>query len=214
LKRKPIGAETNSTVSDHACPELSWSFTHRNKTMTFENQDRPENQASGTKQVAQAVSLAALMASAAAAPAAERAFSVVESVELATSPARAWAAINDFAAWQSWHPAFASTQVIQGDGHSKGTVRVLTTQDGAQFTEELVAFDSAARSYQYRIIESPAPVADYVSTIQVRETRAGSVIVWSSSFNVKDGASEVDAKKLISGVYRAGLDNLDSVLEK
>ena len=182
--------------------------------MTFEDQHRAANQASSTKHTAQAVSLPALMASAVAAPAAERAFSVVESVELATSPSRAWGAINDFAAWQSWHPAFASTQVVQGDGHSKGTVRVLTTQDGAKFTEELVAFDPASRSYQYRIIESPAPVVDYVSTIQVKETQAGSLVVWSSSFNVKAGTSAADAKKLIAGVYRAGLDNLDSVMER
>jgi len=72
------------------------------------------------------------------------------------------------------------------------------------------AFDAATRTYQYRIIESPAPVADYVSTVQVKETPAGSTVVWSSHFNVKAGTSEADAKKLISGVYRAGLDNLAS----
>ena len=178
--------------------------------MTFENQHRPANQGSSTKHAAQAVGLAALMASAAAGHAA----SVVESVELNTTPARTWGAINDFSAWQSWHPAFASTQVVQGDGQSKGTVRVLTTGDGANFTEVLVAFDPASRSYQYRIIESPAPVVDYVSTIEVKETQAGSLVVWSSSFNVKAGTSEADAKKLIAGVYRAGLDNLDSVMER
>jgi len=153
------------------------------------------------------------MACAVAAPAAERAVSVVETVQLATSPARTWGAIKDFAGWQSWHPAFASTQVVQGDGHSIGTVRVLTTKDGGKFTEELVAFDPASRSYQYRIIESPAPVVDYVSTIQVKETKAGSAVVWSSSFNVKAGTSEADAKQLISGVYRAGLDNLASMMK-
>lgn len=35
-----------------------------------------------------------------------------------------------------------------------------------------------------------------------------------SSFNVKAGTSEADAKKLIAGVYRAGLDNLGSVMER
>jgi hypothetical protein len=33
-------------------------------------------------------------------------------------------------------------------------------------------------------------------------------VVWSSTFKVKPGTPEDDAKKLISGVYRAGLDNL------
>lgn len=153
------------------------------------------------------------MACAAAVPAAERTVSVVETVQLPVTASRTWRAIEDFGSWPSWHPAFASTHLLQGDGHSKGAVRVLVTQDGGKFTEELVAFDAAARSYQYRILESPAPVMDYVSTIQVRETTAGSTVVWSSDFNVKPGTSEADAKKLISGVYRAGLDHLASMME-
>jgi hypothetical protein len=181
--------------------------------MTLEDPKRSAHQASNGQRAVQAVALGALMACAAAAPAAERAVSVVETVQLAATAGRAWAAINDFSAWQSWHPAFAGTQIIQGDGRSKGTVRVLTTKDGGRFTEELIAFDAGSRSYQYRIIESPAPVVDYVSTIQVNETKTGSIVVWSSRFNVKAGTSEADAKKLISGVYRAGLDNLASAME-
>jgi hypothetical protein len=181
--------------------------------MTHDTQDRTTDQASNAKRVVQAVGFSALMACAVAVPAAEHAVSVVETVQLATTPTRTWAAINDFSTWQTWHPAFASTQVVQGDGHSTGTVRVLMTKDGGKFTEELVALDTASRTYQYRIIDSPAPVADYVSTIQVKATGTGSTVVWSSHFNVKAGTSEADAKKLISGVYRAGLDNLASVME-
>lgn len=180
--------------------------------MTLEDQHRSGNQSSIATRAVNAVGLGALMAFSVAAPAAERAVSVVETVQLGTTPIRTWAAINDFSAWQGWHPAFATTKMVQGDGRTPGSVRVLITKDGGQFTEELVAFDAAARSYQYRIIESPAPVTDYVSTIQVMETRGGSTIVWSSRFNVKAGTSEADAKKLISSVYRAGLDNLASAM--
>ena len=176
------------------------------------DQYRSGDATSNSRRVVQAVGLGALMVAAAAAPAAERTVSVVESVQLATAAGRTWDTIKDFGTWQSWHPAFASTQMIQGDGQSKGAVRVLMTRDGGKFTEELVAFDAATRTYQYRIIESPAPVIDYVSTIQVKETPAGSTVVWSSRFNVRAGTSEADAKRLISGVYRAGLDNLASVL--
>ena len=181
--------------------------------MTFKDQHRSGDSTSNTKRAVQAVGLVALMACAVAVPAAERTVSVVETVQLATTASRTWGAINDFGSWQTWHPAFASTQMLQGDGHSKGAVRVLMTKDGGKFTEELVAFDAAARSYQYQILESPAPVMDYVSTIQVKEIPAGSIVVWSSHFNVKPGTSEADAKKLISGVYRAGLDNLASVMK-
>ena len=85
---------------------------------------------------------------------------------------------------------------------------MLATRDGAKFTEELLAHDAAARSYQYRIIESPLPISNYVSKIEVQESKAGSRVVWSSSFNVNPGASDEEMKKTIAGVYRAGLDNL------
>jgi Polyketide cyclase / dehydrase and lipid transport len=134
--------------------------------------------------------------------------SVSEEVELAASPARTWAVIEDFRHWQNWHPAFASTEITRGTGNAKGTVRVLATRDGAKFTEELLAHDAAARSYQYRIIESPLPISNYVSKIEVQESKAGSRVVWSSSFNVNPGASGEEMKKTIAGVYRAGLDSL------
>jgi len=134
--------------------------------------------------------------------------SVSEEVELAASPAATWAVIEDFRRWQNWHPAFASTEITRGSGNAKGTIRVLATRDGAKFTEELLAHDAAARSYQYRIIESPLPISNYVSKIEVLEGKVGSRVVWSSSFNVNPGASEEEMKKTIAGVYRAGLDSL------
>ena len=139
-------------------------------------------------------------------------FSVTEEVELKASPARTWAVINDFQRWQTWHPAFASTEITKGTGNSKGTVRVLATKDGAKFTEELLAYDSSSHSYQYRIIESPLPISGYVSKIEVRKSQSGSRIIWSSNFTVNPGASDEVMKKAIAGVYRAGLDNLKASL--
>jgi hypothetical protein len=134
--------------------------------------------------------------------------SVTEEVELTASPARTWAVINDFQRWQTWHPTFASTEITKGTGNAKGTVRVLATKDGAKFTEELLSFDPAAHSYQYRIIESPLPISGYVSKIEVKQSGLGSRIIWSSNFTVNPGASDEAMKKTIAGVYRAGLDNL------
>lgn len=132
--------------------------------------------------------------------------SVIEAVQLPASPAATWSAIEDFSAWHTWHPAFASTQMLRGDGHSQSSVRVLTTQDGARFTEELVAWDAGARRYRYRIIESPAPVTNYLSTIEIKPAANGSTVVWSSTFDIKQGTSEADAKKLISAC--TGLDSI------
>jgi Polyketide cyclase / dehydrase and lipid transport len=138
---------------------------------------------------------------------------VTESVNVPAAPAKTWNTIKDFMHWQAWHPAFVSTDLVRGDGSHEGSVRLLTTRDGGKFTEELVAFDEAARSYSYRILESGAPVIDYVSTLAVEPSKLGSNVVWSSRFKVEPGTSDEDARKLISGVYRAGLDNLAAVVK-
>jgi hypothetical protein len=158
--------------------------------------------------------LGILMACAAGGALADGKFlSVAEKVDLAATPSKTWDTIKDFDGWQAWHPAFASTAITLGEGNIKGAVRVLTTKDGAKFTEELVSHNTASRTYQYRIIESPLPITDYVSTLEIKPNKAGSSVMWSSNFKVKAGASEEEMKKTISGVYRAGLDNLASVIK-
>jgi hypothetical protein len=158
--------------------------------------------------------LGLLMAGAAAsALAAGETLSVSEKIDLAASPSQAWATIKDFNGWQSWHPAFASTKITEGQGNAEGTVRVLTAKDGAKFTEVLVSHNAASRTYRYRITESPLPITGYVSTIEVKPNKGGSSVVWSSNFKVEEGASQDEVKKMIAGVYRAGLDNLGSVVK-
>lgn len=157
--------------------------------------------------------LALVFASPADAQSTDRTVTVTEQVRLGVPPARAWAAIENFLTWPSWHPAFASTRLVKGDGHSVRSVRQIATRDGAQFTEELLMHDAATRRVQYRILVSPAPVVDYRSTLAVQPNGDGSTVVWSSEFKVKAGASEDEVKKLISGIYRLGLDNLASAIE-
>jgi hypothetical protein len=154
-----------------------------------------------------------LVGATAGALAAGQPVSVTERVALAAAPARTWQTISDFEGWQAWHPAFAGTVITKGHGNDAGTVRVLTAKDGAVFTEELVAYDAAARTYRYRILQSPLPIDGYVSTLEVRGDAGGSSVVWSSIFEIRDGASEADVKKAIAAVYRSGLDNLGALLK-
>lgn len=157
--------------------------------------------------------LAFMFASSTCAQAADHTVRVTEEVHIGATPAQAWTAIENFMTWPSWHPAFASTQLVKGDGHSAGSIRLLATKDGAQFTEELVSHDAATRSLQYRILKSPAPVVDYRSTLAVKPSGHGSKVVWSSEFKVAAGASEAEVKKMISGIYRTGLDNLAGAIQ-
>jgi hypothetical protein len=44
-------------------------------------------------------------------------------------------------------------------------------------------------------------------------SRGGSTVIWSSDFKLAPGASEVEVKKMIAGIYRRGLDNLVGTIE-
>jgi hypothetical protein len=154
-----------------------------------------------------------LVFAASGAHAAGKKLSLSERVEVAAPPAKVWNTIKDFNGWQAWHPAIGSTEITKGKGNTKHTVRVLNTKDGARITEELMSYSAGAMSYTYRIVDSPLPVTDYVSTLKVTKSKGGSIVVWSSTFKAKEGTSDDDAKKTIAGIYRAGLDNLANVVK-
>jgi mxaD protein len=145
--------------------------------------------------------------------AADKSLSVMEKVDLPVPPAKAWETIKDFDGWQNWHSAIGSTDILKGRGNTKGTVRVLTTKDGAKITEELLSHNEKSKTYQYKFTDSPLPVTNYVSTIKVVKAKEGSTVVWSSTFIAKQGTADDEAKKVIAGIYTAGLDSLKSKLK-
>ena len=174
---------------------------------------KDKNNSNAGKAAVRSLAVGLIMVGYAASALAAGTISVKEEVELAAPPSKTWATINDFRGWQNWHPAFASTEITKGHGNAKGSVRVLTTRDGAKFIEELVSYDAVAHSFQYRILESPLPISGYVSTIEVKDAKEGSRIIWSSTFSVNPGASDEEIRKTIAAVYRAGLDSLKSTVK-
>jgi Polyketide cyclase / dehydrase and lipid transport len=125
--------------------------------------------------------------------------------------AEAWSLVGGFCGIKTWHPAIANCVESEKDG---AKLRTLTAKDGATFVEQLVKWDDKGTSYTYKILESPLPVSNYISTIKVEEDdEPGKVaITWSSTFDPK-GVSEDAARKAVADVYLAGLLNLKSELK-
>ena len=73
--------------------------------------------------------------------------------------------------------------------------------------------DGDAMSFSYAIIDSPLPIADYTSTMAVTENGDGATITWSSSYSA-NGVSDEEALELMTGIYRAGLDELKGQVEQ
>lgn len=135
---------------------------------------------------------------------------VEESATLRASPEEVWRTIGRFDN-VAWHPVVARTEIVSGSAGQPGAVRLITTGDGAQLRERLVAHDDSARRYSYRIEVSPLPVKGYESTLRVEAAGSGSRVVWGSHFErdpAAAGVSDAQAREIVSGIYRAGLGAL------
>jgi hypothetical protein len=129
------------------------------------------------------------------------ALDVKKSLDVAAAPDAVWKAIGDFCGIGTWHPAVEKCELQQKDGK---TFRLLSLKGGGQILEQQAAWDDAAHSYGYTIVESPLPVANYASTLSVVANGSGSIITWVGQFDAK-GAPDDKAKEVIGGIYDAGL---------
>ncbi len=114
-----------------------------------------------------------------------------------------WAAIGKFHALGDWHPA-VEKQTAEGD------LRHLHIAGGGVIVERLLGEETGGetRSYAYEIVSGPLPVQGYRSVLSVAPagsgTDAGSVVVWTSTFEPTADA----AFRLVAGIYEAGLKAL------
>lgn len=129
------------------------------------------------------------------------------STDLDVSADQVWQFIGRFSALPDWHPGVEKAELEE-----EGQVRKLSLVGGGTIVERLERIDDKERVYSYSIENSPLPVANYKSTIRVRDEGDGkrTVVEWSSEFT-PSGASEQDAVKAVQDMYKAGLDNLKKI---
>ncbi|WGY73105.1 SRPBCC family protein [Burkholderia cepacia] len=125
------------------------------------------------------------------------------SIELPASAGTVWQLIGGFGSLPDWLSYIPASELGEG-----GRVRRLANPAGDAIVERLVAFDEAARSYTYAILEAPFPVVNYRSTLRVRENGPNaSSVEWSGTFT-PHGATDDDTVKLFRGIYEDGLAEL------
>lgn len=130
---------------------------------------------------------------------------VKQSVRLPAPVTEVWKKIGGFNALPDWHPMVQKSELAKG-----GQERKLTLPGGATIVEKLESKDDTSYRYSYSITDSPLPVADYHSTIEVHQEGNQSVVEWMGRFEPK-GTSAEDAQKAIQDIYRAGMDNLTKI---
>src|ERR1700738_327338 len=63
--------------------------------------------------------------------------------------AKVWDLAKDFNALNTWHPAVATDEIVEGKNYAVGAVRLLTLKGGGTIKEKLLRFDGAGRSFKY-----------------------------------------------------------------
>ena len=147
--------------------------------------------------------------------------SVTKTASIDAPAAKVWDAVKDFNALNSWHPAVATDEIVEGKNNTVGAVRLLTLKGGGTIKEKLLSFDSAGRSYKYAIVDGVIPVSSYTSTVTVKSAGDNkSTVTWSGHFKRKnvgdnpgDKENDKTATDAITGVYQGGLDNLKKMFE-
>ncbi len=131
--------------------------------------------------------------------------SVEKEITVKAPADKVWAMIGPFCSIDKWHPAIGSCTEDNG-------VRTLTTKDGkATFVEKQTKNDASGMKYSYEIEKSPLPITGYKSTIKVTKKGAGeSKVTWESTYT-PDKGKDAAAKEAISGIYQAGLDNIQKM---
>lgn len=148
---------------------------------------------------------------------------VTESVEINAPPEKVWAIVKDFGN-MGWHPAVEQTKAEGGNEPGKAT-RTLVLKGGGEIKEALERYDDAGRSYFYRITDvniDVLPVANYSASIEVKPKEGGgSVAEWRGAFyrgymnnDPPPQYNDEAAVKAVTGVYKAGLENLKALAEK
>jgi mxaD protein len=146
---------------------------------------------------------------------------VTKTVVIEASAYKVWHTAKDFNALNTWHPALASDEIVEGTNNTVGAVRLLTLKGGGTIKEKLLAYDASGHSFKYAILEGVVPLSDYTSTFVVKSLGKGkSEVIWSGRFKRKDTSDHPSDKEndkaaidTANAIYQGGLDSLKKIVE-
>jgi mxaD protein len=146
---------------------------------------------------------------------------VREEVSIDAPSAKVWEKVSNFNDLGAWHPAVKTTEIVSGENNKVGAERLLTLQDGGTIKEKLLKYNPKAKTFKYPIIEGVLPVSSYASSVTVKQvSKDKSLVIWEGTFKRKDisampaeGQDDATAVKVMTSVYRGGLDNLKKISE-
>lgn len=130
----------------------------------------------------------------------------VDAKQMDAEKAALWKKFGGWCAIAEWHPAIAKCVESKEGADS---FRTLTLKDGGTIKEKLL--ESVEGRYRYAIIESPLPVKNYEAqfTLTPDDDDEDEVnFAWSATFDPADGKTDKEARDVITGIFKAGIESL------
>jgi uncharacterized protein YndB with AHSA1/START domain len=129
--------------------------------------------------------------------------------ELVAPIERVWTCFADFGDLSAWAPGRSRVPV---EGRGVGAVRTVEGDGGPPVRERLEAYDPAAHTFSYAMLESPFPFTDYLATVRLRDLGGGRTSIdWSSTFEPR-GVETEQVVQMIEGIYRMFIARLKETL--
>jgi Polyketide cyclase / dehydrase and lipid transport len=134
----------------------------------------------------------------------------VDAAKMAESKAALWAKFGGWCAIKEWHPAIGDcVESKEGDT----VYRTLTLKDGGAKIKEKQLEMTDGR-YKYEIVESPLPVKNYQAqfTLTPDDDDLDEInFAWSAVFDPADGKTADEARTVITGIFKAGMDSIKTM---
>lgn len=154
---------------------------------------------------AAAVTLVTGSAHAASLAVGKKAEIVVDAKKMSEERDALWKRFGGWCAIKDWHPSIANCEESK-DGESE--FRTLTLKDGGKIKEKLI--ERKDNFYKYAIVESPLPVKNYEAQFALTpddDDENEINFAWSAVFDA-EGKPDKEARSVIDGIIKAGLDNI------
>jgi hypothetical protein len=122
-----------------------------------------------------------------------------------------WSKYGGWCAISEWHPAVAK---CEESTEGADTFRTLTLKDGGVIKEKLL--EKADASYKYAIVSSPLPVKNYEAKFAIipDDDDLDEVnISWAATYDA-EGKPDKEARAVIDGIFKDGLENIRANLPK
>ncbi|MBW4023971.1 MAG: SRPBCC family protein [Proteobacteria bacterium] len=120
---------------------------------------------------------------------------------------RVWAAIRDFGALASWHPALDRSEIEGGgDPDVVGCIRKLELKGGAVARERLLMLDDSRYTFAYNF-ETPAfPIDNYVATVELIPVTNGdrTFAQWTGMFDPRPDEEGDFVDVISNAVFASG----------